>query len=237
MTMFHPIKFCWNHPRATALAAAALVSGLGVWLHGILPPIAGWGLAMAEIGLGIGLARLLWPQTELVARLNQSEKTAQRIAAELAHYQTFTDILRRQGEMVTAITESAAITLIDGLRNVDAGIDRIVADCSGNLNQNAEEIEELSRLMILLMGSIQFQDITRQQIEQMARMSVMVDQHIALAHAALADLSRQFDTTSLADKLDQVFADYVMAAQRDSHRAARGESTDREGIGATVELF
>lgn len=67
------------------------------------------------------------------------------------------------------------------------------------------------------MGSIQFQDIIRQQLEQLDRMAETVDDHIQAIDAMLEGRRDDLDEETLSQKLDNVFNNYEMAGQRETH--------------------
>jgi hypothetical protein len=86
------------------------------------------------------------------------------------------------------------------------------------------------------MGSIQFQDIIRQQLEQLGRMTATVDDHLRSVGAMLEERREGFPGETLTRKLDAMFSSYVMADQREAHLAARGQAATREA-GSLIELF
>jgi len=86
------------------------------------------------------------------------------------------------------------------------------------------------------MGSIQFQDIIRQQLEQVERMAAMVDDHIGSVGAILANPGARHDELSLLQKLEEMYGGYVMAAQRDSHSEALGRQAERQ-TASLIEMF
>jgi len=87
-----------------------------------------------------------------------------------------------------------------------------------------------------MMGSVQFQDIIRQQLEQLERTAETVDTHIRSIGEMLESRRDAPDTQTLSQKLDALFDTYVMADQREAHMAAHGqaESTD---AGSLIEMF
>jgi len=103
----------------------------------------------------------------------------------------------------------------------------------------AEDSQELTRQFIEALASVQFQDVTRQQLGQVAQALTRLDEHSGL----LGERLRQYEDTAfafepLARHLDQIYEGYVMDSQRYAHRNATGQKgTAAAGGGAKVELF
>lgn len=100
--------------------------------------------------------------------------------------------------------------------------------------------EELSALFMDAMASVQFQDMTRQQIEQVADALARLDGHAVL----LAERLDRFDDPDyelrpLATHLDELYSNYVMSSQRTTHRSALNDSNSAAADpgGPKVELF
>jgi len=74
------------------------------------------------------------------------------------------------------------------------------------------------------MGSIQFQDIIRQQLAQLGRMAETVGDHIQAIDAMLEDRRDDMDEETLSQELDNMFNNHVMAGQREIHTAAHGRA-------------
>ena len=99
--------------------------------------------------------------------------------------------------------------------------------------------QRLSAMFMDAMASVQFQDVTRQQIEQVITALNRLDGHASL----LADRLKQFDDANfqlqpIATHLDEIYSGYVMSAQRNSHHTAlKDGSKSGDPSGAKVELF
>jgi hypothetical protein len=87
-----------------------------------------------------------------------------------------------------------------------------------------------------IMGSIQFQDIIRQQLDQLKLMSDTVGDQIKSIGAMLESPNVTMAPTTLSQQLDAMFGSYVMAHQRQTHVAALGRSIENEPV-AAIELF
>lgn len=105
------------------------------------------------------------------------------------------------------------------------------------IRQMANENERLAEPIMAMMGSIQFQDIVRQQVEQLVEMSSAVGAHIATLRGRLDESGRlPPGERSLADLLDGLSSDYVTEEQRNVHRlASRGGAV--VDVAPRIELF
>ncbi|MFA7281265.1 MAG: methyl-accepting chemotaxis protein [Sterolibacterium sp.] len=97
----------------------------------------------------------------------------------------------------------------------------------------------LAEMFMNALASVQFQDVTRQQIEQVLDALSRLDSHATL----LADRLKQSEDPSfvfqpLAQHLDQMYSNYVMSSQRDSHQASLGNAKTSTDEGRPkIELF
>ena len=101
---------------------------------------------------------------------------------------------------------------------------------------------ELSSMFMDTLASVQFQDVTRQQLEHVSAALRRLDSHaIMLAERLRAFENPQMDFTPLSEHLSTMFDQYVMSQQRDTHlRTLSGGSSARAGAGSEgpkVELF
>jgi len=124
-------------------------------------------------------------------------------------------------------------------------------DCMGvnyhNLMKRDEETlshishasQTLSSMFMDVLASIQFQDVTRQQIEQVQKALTHLDTHVA----QLVQMMQSKDLSnppSIKDHIDQIYQGYVMAKQRDVHTAALGANSSTGNNAKTpqnIELF
>jgi len=94
-----------------------------------------------------------------------------------------------------------------------------------------ESSGKLGSMFMDTLASVQFQDVTRQQIEQVIGGIERLDSHAgALARVLEAgvDVRREDAVEPLAKQMEQVFSTYVMDQQRDAHQQAmRGGGGDR----------
>ena len=135
-----------------------------------------------------------------------------------------------EGEAIASITETLG-ALTDNLTTV-------ISHQRDVLQKVETEGQEIARPIMDIMGSIQFQDIIRQQLEQLDRTAGMVDEHIGSIGAMLEAGNEDAGEETLSGKLDEMYNSYVMADQRDAHLAARGEEVgEQEKTGSLIEMF
>ncbi len=99
--------------------------------------------------------------------------------------------------------------------------------------------ETLSSMFMEVLANIQFQDVTRQQIEQVQNALTRLDTHVAQMVGMMR--SRDFsNAASIKDHIDQIYEGYVMDKQRDVHASAMGDSVTGGGSADSmqkIELF
>jgi len=103
-----------------------------------------------------------------------------------------------------------------------------------------ETSHQLADMFMNAMASVQFQDVTRQQIEQVIDALNRLDEHAALLSDRLDHCDDPgFQLQPLSVHLDQMYSSYVMNSQRSSHSSAlnqTGAAPVASG-GPKVELF
>jgi methyl-accepting chemotaxis protein len=89
------------------------------------------------------------------------------------------------------------------------------------------------------LASIQFQDVTRQQVEQVVDALNRLDAQAGLLARKLRNFNdSSIAITPLADHLDEIYSSYVMSSQRQTHNdALKGGRQTVESTGPKVELF
>ncbi len=97
--------------------------------------------------------------------------------------------------------------------------------------------ETLSSMFMEVMAGIQFQDVTRQQIEQVQAALNRLDKHMAqmVEMMRIKDFS---NAASIKDHFEHIYAGYVMDNQRDVHAVALGGRTNTSAASQQkIELF
>lgn len=104
-----------------------------------------------------------------------------------------------------------------------------------NLRQDSQKLLEM---FMGAMAGVQFQDVSRQQIEHVNLALQGLDTHIAVLAERLEKPNEvPAPHKSLAEQLDQLYGSYVMSSQRQSHQSALGQNKAAEAKAAMVELF
>lgn len=98
--------------------------------------------------------------------------------------------------------------------------------------------QQLSGMFMDVMASVQFQDVTRQQIEYVASALDRVDEHCnRLAERLDAFHDPDFTLQPLSVHLKEIYSNYVMQSQRSGHQTATDTAQDSQGDGPKIELF
>jgi len=148
--------------------------------------------------------------TEKLARSN--------IEAERTSLQNFSNQINQLGNSYKEVTEHETAVLI-------------------KVNESSQT---LSAMFMNALASIQFQDVTRQQIEQVINALGRLDgQAKLLAHRLENFDAPDFRMTPLSAHLDEIYNSYVMSSQRAAHHATLKTDTPaaEKNTGQKVELF
>jgi methyl-accepting chemotaxis protein len=98
--------------------------------------------------------------------------------------------------------------------------------------------EELAVMFMDTMASVQFQDVTRQQIEHTAQALQRLDEHLAgLAERLIQAENPDFKYVPLAEHLEQLYSQYVMESQRSTHKHSLHQKDEPVGGSPKIELF
>ena len=104
--------------------------------------------------------------------------------------------------------------------------------------------DALASMFMDALASVQFQDITRQQIDQVLKALDILDQHASnLARRIRASEDENYTYTPLTEHLDQLYSLYVMDKQRTGHQQALGHGSGAAapatggGGSSKIELF
>jgi len=107
------------------------------------------------------------------------------------------------------------------LDNMGQNYERLIKRDEEVLGNIQSSSTTLSNMFMEVLASIQFQDVTRQQIEQVQGALERLDTHIG----QLVEMMRSKDfskATSIKEHIDQIYSGYVMEKQRDVHSATVG---------------
>ncbi len=101
--------------------------------------------------------------------------------------------------------------------------------------------QQLTDMFMNALASVQFQDATRQQIEQIVDALGRLDNHANMLAERLHQAEDpHFEFQPLTEYLDQMYGQYVMSSQRDTHQLALNSASARssgETAPPKIELF
>lgn len=98
--------------------------------------------------------------------------------------------------------------------------------------------QDLASMFMDTLASVQFQDIVRQQIEQVLKALDILDKHCeTLARNLDAAEHAPQDYTPLTVHLDELYSSYVMFSQREKHSQAVGKQGAKAAASPKIELF
>jgi hypothetical protein len=163
-----------------------------------------------------------------------------RVADELVQYRAFTRLLRDQGVRITESTSGAASMIVAALNEMEVAVncmrmlvDRVATDDAVKLRALVEAVDVP---VLGLLGQLQFQDMTQQQIAFLSHLSLILDDHMGELSRQLSERRATDRVEKFKDLFDQALGDCVMDSQRDDHHAASGLEI-REATGSELEMF
>lgn len=162
--------------------------------------------------------------------INQvAENIRQQFQDKLAHSNVNT-------ERATLSEFSTQLTILG------EGYQTLLAHDTNTLNTVKGSSSELASMFMDVLASVQFQDITRQQIEIVLKAMTKLDDHAeTLARRIKASEDSNFQYTPLAEHLDELYGSYVMDSQRISHQQATHQAPKAGGskpaASQKIELF
>ena len=218
---------------------------------------------VAELNRVVGQVRTISKQTNMLAfnaaieaaRAGQFGKGFAVVASEVKQLSRDSDkaaldiqqgILRLQSAISASMetivhkrldTERKGFEVITAsMSELSENLDRIMAHQRDVLVKIQESSEMIAHPIMALIGSIQFQDITRQELQHVSRGIEFVAGHSGQLRAVLEDFERDRDLESTEAAIAELMAHYVMSQQRNIHSVAIG-SGDLEEKGSLVQLF
>lgn len=149
--------------------------------------------------------------------------------------QTVTVEFQDRADQREAAERVAIVNFAETLSGLTEQLSALLDRQQAVMRRIGQENEAIAAPLMTVMGQIQFQDIIRQQLEQVSATTRAVDQHLSELVSDLVEPTMQ-RRPSLQDRLDEIFSAYVMDQQRVSHRSAEGQNfTGNQSM--AIELF
>lgn len=187
----------------------------------------------------------------------QAAATAQQIGQELESIPLWNDVLRQQLTSIVAQSEQAALDIVQRLQDLDRALTQLHAltdtlvEPSASAAYLAHSRQALAVMLMEALASVQFQDALRQQVQHIIQALHGLDRHTgALAQHLHLHLHRPADPLGLGDRADlapirplteqlqELYNNYVMSAQRQSHHSAvSAPSHELKETEPKIELF
>ena len=240
--------------RVSAIVAETTERITAVWLSAAAVVLAG-SAAAGVAALGGGALVIAFASSVALAgmamghlighkhhrRNAQASRTLKfQVADELAQYRAFTRLLRDQGSRIIESTTGAATGIVAGLTEMDATVNRmrIMADrvASDDVPEFLSSLEAVGAPVLDMLGLLQFQDVTQQQIDFLSRLSLLLDDHMTQLAGQLGDRRSRDRVGRFKELFDKALGDCVMDSQRDDHHAASGLGL-REDASLKLQLF
>ena len=193
------------------------------------------------------------------ARAGEAGRGFAVVADEVRKLSTETEVaVSKISKGITSVANNIETQFQDKLSNVNLEKERQLLEFfSLQLNQLGRSYEELmqheagvlaevsnssSQLAAMFLeaqASVQFQDVSRQQIEQVSQALVQLDQHaMLLADRLHAYEDANFTYTPIAQHLEALYGRYVMEQQRTTHdNSLKRSSAAPAAAQSRVELF
>ena len=165
-----------------------------------------------------------------VSQINQGiESVASTIEVQFEEKLASTNIVAEEAALESFARQLDEVgSSYQELARRDAEIMLTVSDSSG----------QLAKMFMEAIASIQFQDVTRQQLETIVQALDRLDRHaVSLAERLRNCEDPSIRVTPLAEQLEEIFSQYVMHSQRSSHRGALNQAQGPAAEGPKVELF
>ena len=150
--------------------------------------------------------------------------------------QVITKNLQQESEQREHDERDAVANIAKTLSAMSDDMKTLIGHQRDTLSKVENENKSIARTLMDAIGGIQFQDIIRQQLEQLISMAEMVNDHMQTVGAALDEPQGDFSLTSLSQKLDDLFGSYVMESQCATHLSAQGQDVATKSV-PRIELF
>lgn len=177
----------------------------------------------------------------VAAEVRQFSQSADRAAVDIHDRIAGLDLLITRGIQTMfgdrVESERAGFELITlSTKQVKEDMDHLIGFQRDMLEKVHEESELIAKPIMDLIGTIQFQDVTRQQLDQVSSAMVSLAEHTGRLKACVEGNEQDGSFETLQTKIEEMFAQYVRAQQRNVHQAAVG-GAEQESTASVVELF
>ncbi len=172
---------------------------------------------------------------------SQTDQAVSKIQDGIGHVATTIEDQFRDKLEHSSISQQKAVldSFSTHMDNLGRNYHKLVTRDEKLLEQLSTTSQTLSSMFMDVLSNIQFQDVTRQQIELVQGALTRLDDHIA----QLVEMMRAKDfsnAASIKDHIDHIYKGYVMDSQRDVHASVIGEVARESGASkepAKIELF
>jgi methyl-accepting chemotaxis protein len=166
-----------------------------------------------------------------------SDKAAVDIQGGIARLQdAISDTLETTASKRLEAQRKALDVISGSIAELTENLDRLLTHQRGVLTKIQESSEMIAHPIMALIGSIQFQDVARQELQHVSQAMEFVARHSEQMSVALEDLGNDRELDSIQAAIAELMAHYVMSQERNIHNAAIG-SGEVEDKGPLVELF
>jgi methyl-accepting chemotaxis protein len=172
--------------------------------------------------------KLATRSTELAKRIAAAVETV--FASQQRHSEEAQRRAHESQQAVQATIVSELATLTDHLSRLMEAQDSTMHDVS-------VRSEEVAARVVDLLASLQFQDVTRQQLEHISHATTAIDAQNAALCSVLLGTCSEADVPPIESILDQMYGTYVMSGQRSAHHAIVGGANHAVEDGPVIELF
>ena len=136
--------------------------------------------------------------------------------------------------------DEALRTVAEQFNEVSQSYTQLIEHEGRILDAFRESSARLAEMFMETMASVQFQDVTRQQVGHVIEALQHLDEHVLKLADCLTDKASVADIPAMTEQIDRLFESYVMQSQRDEHArhsATPGPAATAGGSGPAVELF
>lgn len=136
--------------------------------------------------------------------------------------------------------EREELSLFSGqLNELGRSYEQLMAHEAGVLAQVQESSQQLAAMFMEAQASVQFQDVSRQQIEHVMQALSQLDEHAAmLAERLGAYQDTAGNYTPIAQRLESLYGRYVMESQRSTHQSSlKNDTSPPVPAASRIELF